>query len=401
MAKGKLMINTVKNWIKGIIAFVALIFAIWFVKSLVGYNSNQKYQILQSIGGQVTIQSDGGYYTKFFPSVWSYPKQGAVFFSNNKAESPDKDAITFLFSNKGVGTVNCQVLFRLYTDKERMLNLHQLTGGDIEIVYNIILSELKTAIGVEGSKYTSSKAIEDREGFANKLTTLIVGNKKLQDLGIEITSFTVNDITFDTLTTELFKAQQTADLNKITAIADQENLTQQKLKTEALYANKIAEAKGKAEEQKITATTNAEREKQIAVIEAEKKVKTAELAKQEAEIEQSKILSVADFQRQQAEVKLKTEELVAKQVIVAAQAQEEKIKIAGAMKESDKIRLEIAMQTEIGVAEAWSKGIAQMKLPVYMTIGTGGTVSGNGSSLEGLLQLLTVKTAKEVVEPVK
>ena len=88
-------------------------------------NSVQNFQVIQSITGTVEVRSDGGYYFRAFPKIWTYPKVNTVFFSNEAAESRDQDGVQVRFSNKGEGDVSCQVVYRLYTDAETIKRMQE------------------------------------------------------------------------------------------------------------------------------------------------------------------------------------------------------------------------------------------------------------------------------------
>jgi hypothetical protein len=64
------------------------------------------------------------------------------------------------------------------------------------------------------------------------------------------------------------------------------------------------------------------------------------------------------------------------------------------MTEQERVRLEIDKETKIGVAEAWSKGVAQMKLPATLMVGGNGGASD--SPVDALINLLTIEKAKKV-----
>ena len=79
----------------------------------IGYNSNQDFQIIQSMDGKMSIQSKGGYYGKFFPTVWTYDKQRTIYYSKLADESKDNDALPVRFANKGTGDVSVQVIVKI------------------------------------------------------------------------------------------------------------------------------------------------------------------------------------------------------------------------------------------------------------------------------------------------
>lgn len=373
---------------------IAVILAVIVGRAFLHSNNVQNFQVIQSITGNVDIRSDGGYYFAICPTIWTYEKVNTVFFSNEKAESKDNDGVQVRFSNKGEGDVSCQVVYRLYTDPETIKRMHTYAGGDIDVIDNLVLSKLKDIAMTCASHITSSQAIEDREAFAAAIREAFVGNKELLEAGIQVEQFSITKINFDQITTDLFQAQQKADLQKKTAEAEKQNLIMQKERTEAQYEQQIAESKGKAEVEKIKAVTDAERQKELAEIDAQQKVAVAELEKQRATVEANKKLEVAEIQRKEEAAKLEIIKIQAEQKVAEAKAKEQEIKLSGAMTEQERVRLEIEKETRIGVAEAWSKGVAQMKLPATLMVGSG--VADKSSPVDALIQLMTVEKAKEV-----
>lgn len=384
--------------LKPIIAIVSVIIAIVvavLISTMFLHSNNiQDFQVIQSISGNIEVRAEGGYYFRCFPKIWRYPKVSAVFFSNDRAESKDNDGVVVRFSNKGQGDVSAQVVYRLYTDNETIKKLHAYAGGNIDVVDNLVLSKLKDIAMTCASRITSSQAIEDREAFANAIREHFINNKELAEVGIIVEQFSITLINFDEVTSNLFQAQQEADLQKKKAEAEKANLLMQKERTEAAAAQQIAESKGKAEVEKIKAITDAERQKELAEIAAKQQLAVAELEKQRATVEASKKLEVADIQKKEETTKLEIIKLQAQQQVEEAKAKEQQIKLSGAITEAEKVRLQMEKETRIGVAEAWSRGVAQMKLPSTFMVGGNGT--GTNDPVNTLINLLTVKEAKEL-----
>lgn len=255
-----------------IIAIVAtVILGLMGSCTMIHSNDIQEFQVVQSINGETRIQADGGYYVQLMPKKWTYKKVNSVFFSNDTKESKDRDGIEVIFSNKGRGDISSQVVYRIYTDKENIMKMHQYAAGDINIVDNLVLSKLKDIAMLHASNITSSQAVEDREQLAINIRKDIVNNKALAEMGIIVEQFSITKINFDDKTNALFQKQQEADLQKKTAEAEKQKLIMEKERTVADYEKQIAEAKGKAETEMMKATTDAERQKKLAEIEAAKK----------------------------------------------------------------------------------------------------------------------------------
>lgn len=364
-------------------------------------NDIQDFQVIQSVSGSTRIQSDGGWYMQCMPRIWTYKKVNSVFFSNEEKESNDKDGIEVIFSNKGRGDISSQVVYRLFTDQANIMKMHQYAAGNVDIIDNLVLSKLKDIAMLHASNITSSQAVEDREQLAINIRKDIVNNKQLADMGIIVEQFSITKINFDAKTNALFAKQQEADLQKKTAEAEKQKLIMEKERTVADYDKQIAEAKGKAETEMMKATTDAERQKKLAEIEASRKVEVEKLAKEEALVKAQKQLELAEITKKEETIKLETIKIQAEQKVAEAKAKEQQIKLSGAMSEEVKYRLDVEKDTKIGVAAAIANGLSQTKLPQTLIVGGSG-VNGNGNSvnaLDYLIQLLTIEKAKTVSSP--
>ena len=373
---------------------ISVIAAVLIATIFVGKNNVQNFQVIQSPSGSIRIQSDGGYYFKFFATTWTYPKVNSVFFSNETAESKDRDGVQVIFSNKGEGDISSQVVYRLYTNHESILKLHEYAHGDIDkVVDNLVLSKLKDIAMAHASNITSSQAIEDRDQLAANIRKDFVNNKELKDIGIVVEQFSITKINFDQQTKDLFKKQQEADLQKKTAEAEKLNLLMQKEKTVAEYEKQVAESRGKAEVEKIKAVTDAQRQKELAEIKAQQEVSVATLEKERATIEANKKLEIVEIQKKEEKAKLEVIQIQAEQKVAEAKAKEQQIKLSGAMSEEMKYRLDVEKETKIEVAKAIADGLSKVKLPETFIMGG---ANGKMNPMETFFNLMNVEKAKQM-----
>ena len=344
-------------------------------------NDIQEFTVVQTVLGKTYIQDNGGYYWVLFPKRWKYRKVNQVYFSNEKDESKDNDGIIVRFKNKGTGDISSQVVYRLYNTPEEIMKMHQYVAGNQDRLDEYILAKLKDIVMEKASQITSSEAIEDREKLAAAIREDFLNNDYLMGIGIKIEQFSITQITFDTTTTALFEAQQKADLQKKTAEAEEANLQMQKKRTEAEYEQKIAESKGKAEVEKIKQVTDAEREAQLAKIQAEKEVTVAKLEKEQqlvkiqkekevAELQAQKELSVAEIARKTEAEQLEIIRLKAQEKVAEAEAKQKELELAKGISEQEKYQLDIEKETKIGVAQALANGLKGMSLPKIISIGS-------------------------------
>lgn len=383
-----------KSFIVAPAVLISVVVALVVAMCFVGKNNVQNFQVIQSPSGSVRIQSDGGYYFKFFATTWTYPKVNSVFFSNETAESKDRDGVQVIFSNKGEGDISSQVVYRLYTNHESILKLHEYAHGDIDkVVDNLVLSKLKDIAMAHASNITSSQAIEDRDQLAANIRKDFVNNKELKDIGIVVEQFSITKINFDQQTKDLFKKQQEADLQKKTAEAEKLNLQMQKEKTIAEYEKQVAESRGKAEVEKIKAVTDAQRQKELAEIKAQQEVSVATLEKQKATIEANKKLEIVEIQKREEKAKLEVIQIQSEQKVAEAKAKEQQIKLSGAMSEEVKYRLDVEKETKIEVAKAIAEGLSKVKLPETFIMGG---ANGKMNPMETFFNLMNVEKAKQM-----
>ena len=337
------------------------------------------------------------------PKIWTYNKTNQVAFSFEQDESKDNDGVHVFFANKGQGDVSTQITYNLLSEEEKVYKMHELAKGDDDVIDRRILATIREITMREAGQITSSEAIEKREEFANSIRQQLLHNPDYLAIGVDITQFTITNITFDALTIEAYKKAQEADLQKKTAEAEKQNLIMQKEKTVAQYEQQVAESKGKAEVEKMKATTDAEREKELAEIKAKQEVAVASLAKEKALIEANKQLEVAEIQKKEEQAKLEVIKIQAEQKVAEAEAKKQQIELAGDITEKEKFALTIQKETRIDVARSIAQGLAGMKLPTTLFIGSQGGSDKGANALDYLINLLTVQKAQEVsaAKPVK
>lgn len=397
------------NPVLAIAIAVALIIGLFVACRCVHRNDIQNFQLTQSLGGELNVHSDGGYYTAFFPRKWEYPKRVSVYFSNEADESKDQDAIVVTFKNKGEGTISCNIIYSLFTDQQRIFKMHEYFGGNLDLLDMKVLAKLRDGIQSCASSINSSEAIENREAFIADIRKSVVGNKELSEMGIELEQIDVTKIDFDKVTKDLFQAQQKADLEKKTAEAERDRAVMEKERVVAKAEADQAEAEGRAKVEMAKETTDAEKKKKLAEIEAEQRVAVAELEKKEAtakaekeaevaRIEAEREQSVAKITLETEKTKLETIKVQADQKVAEAEAKKQEVELAGAVTEKDKLIIETELRVKEAFAKALGQGIGTAKLPsvVLFNGGTADAAKGGTSMFDQLMQLMTVEKAAEL-----
>ena len=380
------------------VAIAAIVGIICFVKTL-HVNNVQNIQVIQAINGKITIRRDGGWYAMICPRIWEYPKASVEICNKT-----DKDAILMQFSNKSTAELACQIGYRIdSTNDEQIVRLHQLVEGNEDKIWKIVQTSLQTAAQRVASQYTPSESVEKFDEFQSKIAKAILHDSDLLDKGIDVVSFTCAGLPeYDNETKAQFAKQKEADLAKRLAEAEKIKLEAEKLKVEANYQMQISEQKGQAEAEMAKAVQAAEKEKKLAEIAASKQVEVAKLEKEKAEIEVEKQKQVAKIEAEKAlavaEVQKKTEaeqleaiKLKAEQQIEQAKAKKQSIELSGAITEVQQAELDLQRDIAKYKWESLGKAIAGVKLPQMMNIGTSADGKNGISTLDQLIQTMTVE----------
>lgn len=383
-----------------LVVILAIIGFIGFVQTL-HVNNTQNLQIIQSINGEVTVRREAGWYTMICPRIWEYAKAGIY-----RLNAQDKDLLDIQFKNKTTAKLRANIGYRIdgATD-EQLIALHQQVEGDDEKIWQMLLTALNTAAQSISTKYDPSDVIggDQFEPLIRELYTAIMHNKELLAHGIDVNYFAVDGRPLpDEPTQRQFEKQKEADLARRLALAEQQKLEAEKLKVEANYKMQIAEQQGRADAETAKLQTEAEREKTLATIAAQKQVEVAKLEKEKAEIEvekqkavakieAEKLREVAEVQKQTEALNLEAVKLRADQEVAKAEARKVAIEKSGAITELQQAEIDLKRDIAKFQWNSIGQAIAGMKLPQMMNIGTGVDGKNGISALDQFIQLLTVE----------
>ena len=386
-------VSTCPKWIS--VAFCVLlvcIIGIYGFCKMLHCNDIDRIQIIQNIDGQTEVRREGGWYARFFPRIWNYPKASVEICSES-----DKDAVQLLFSNKTTASLNCQIGYRIdSTNDEQVIRLHQLVEGNDEKIWKIVQTSLQTAAQRVASQYTPSESVEKFDEFQQKIANAILHDSDLLEKGIDVVSFTCAGLPkYDKQTLEQFDRQKAADLAKRLAEAEKMKYEAEVLKTEANYKQQIAEQKGQAEAQTAKEQTDAERVKKLAEIAAEQKVEVEKLETEQAMIKAKRELEIAEIEKQTEAKQLEIIKIKADQKIADAQARAKELELSKALSETDKAKMELELGKERVKWEAIGKALGTIKLPQIMNIGSNSKSDGS-NPLDNLINMMTIEKLNAV-----
>jgi len=413
--------------------------------SAVGHNNDQNWQILQSVGGEVTVIDTAGYYWKGFGTVWTYPRTMEAFYSNHPEENDGRDqSVSVTFNDGGNAKVSAYARVELPTTVEKRRLLHRDFQGNPANIKAAIRAHLVNAVKASGPVMSASEnqssrkaefnqTVEEQlakglfkmrrteielsdlteieeigiDAQGNKITRekkakvqateivqgpdaqpIVIQVSPLLHYGLGILQFSITDTEYDEQTLKQFSAKKESYLNAEKSKAQRQEEVQQRLMVEEMGRRQIAEIQAVENQKKEKAVIGAQQaaevakiDKDRAVTEGERKVLVAKQSKLEAQTVQ-----------ETAKIEAETAELRKQATISAAEAQQKAIELGGGISEEKRVLAEIGAKRDQMVAEA----LAKIGVPSTLIIGGG---EKGGTLTENLLNIALLKSTGVLKDP--
>ncbi len=420
-----------RNIVFCVIAFIAIVLLSVCWSGLVGHNNAQNWQFIQTLGGEETIRDKSGYYWKGFATVTTYPRALMVLYNNRADEGDDPDGrIDITFNDSGEADLCTTLRVATPTEEPYQKLFHKDYGGnmtavDISLLRSHQINCLKAAAPLmSASEHQSARKSElrsvvesmlqdgiykmrkvekelkdrtDKDGnpitvFATEIVLNKDGNpiitqpSPLLKYNMKVLQYSIEETEYDEETREQFAAKKKSFLAAEKSKAEREQEVQQRL---------MVIERGLREKAEVEAEANKVKAK--LVIEAQQKVEVAERLKEEKETKANMALSVAKIEKEQAEtiankelevarIRVEAATKEAEAIIKLAEAEEKRIKLAGAITEKERVLAEIARDRDHLVATQLSK----IKTPSVI-IGSSAGDNGQGGVLGNLINLLVMQ----------
>ncbi len=416
--------------IMGVAAAFVLIVMVTIGLGGIGMNNDHQYQLVQSLGGDVTVRDQAGWYFKNFASVWTYDRAIREEFigEGGPNPSPGDNSIRITFNDGGEAWISGEMRYATPITEDNRHKAHREFVGNQDNISAAVMAHLINCAKATGplmsasEHHTARKAEftqlvdnqlrdglyemrrvervirEDPDG--GKTTTIIAteiitdenGMPKiaqvspLKEYGIEVRQFSITKTNYDEKTKEKFAAKKDSYLRAEQAKTEREEEVQQRLMIIERGYRQIAEVEAEANKARAEQVINAEREAEVAEIQATQRVAVAEQAKLEAETQSRQLVEVAKLELDAETIRAQSAEQQAIAIKALAAAEQERIKLAGAITERERVLATISADRDAKVAEK----LAQVKVPSTMIIG-GGNGSGSISIMEHLINMALLK----------
>ena len=398
----------------GIIVVVGILLAL-----SAGINDAGNRTVVQYPTGKLLVKFTPGIYMKWFGTATIYRDVLTYDYdktNNDGTSSMNQLGIAVRYQDGGTGTVYGKARFSLPNDELTMLNLHKAFRSNAGVASKLIKTVTEEGMNLTAGLMSSEAAYtEKRSIFTQWSSEQIAGGKyqtelkqistvdestgkrvvknipvitygedgrpvhlksDLKEYGISVNGFQITDWNFEQKTLNQISTKREATMAIITAKANAERAKQDALTAEEQGKANVMTAKYEKEVEKERAVVMAEQNKEVAIIKAKQLVDVAEQQKLEAE---QKKLAAAEYKQEQI---LRGEgDGEYKRLVMEAD---------GALAQK--------LVTYEAVMNRFAQAIEKQKwVPeIQMGMSSNGSAVEGGSSATALIDMLSVKTAKDL-----
>lgn len=377
----------------------------------VSVNDGGYRTVVQYPTGTMEVKFAEGWYLAPFAKETVYPNVVSYDLENG---------IAVRYQDGGKGTIDGTVRAQLPNDEVSMLKLHREFLSEEGLVNKLFIPEIRQALNQTAGLLTSeeayaekrsniaewSEAIMENGRFVTKVTSREVvmtdGTKQrknvpeivydgatpkhqgspFREYGLNVSGFQVTTIDFEDATQKQINAKRDAEMGSITARANADRALWEKKEVEAKGEKEVAARRYEELQIKERALIVAQREKEVAVIGAQKQkeVNEQQLLAAEIDVKTAKQQAAATVERANAEAK-------AKELIMNAD---------GAL---DKKLATIEAVNKLW-ADAYQRRQVQDVPSIMLGGGANGVPSGSAAS-SSFMQMMEAKLARDLAVDLK
>lgn len=390
----------IKNIVGGIIA----LFLVFVIPMLVENQDASELLVIQSVTGELNVYTEPGPHWQGFGKVTSYPRQAQYNFCSvstkegtetlcEGANSPTKK---LRFNDGGHANLNGFVMWEMPTDAKSVTEIHKRFGS-AEAVQNRAVAKM-----IDGAVYLAGPLMSSTESSGSRRSELVQYINDQAENGVYVThseNVTVKDpITGQDKTDSVTKIatgpngqpmrQQGSVLNELGIKL--QPMTISELKYDSVVEKQIAERQ-KAITQVQNARANALRAEQDAITVAKQGEADAAKAKWEQEVIKAKEVTLAQQKLEVARLAAEAAAQTKREQILLGEGEAERKKLVMQADGALDPKLKAYIEVNAKYAEAIAKYQGDWVPKVVM-----GNSGGKGNGAQDMIDLLSVKTAKEL-----
>lgn len=397
------------GWVVGLVILVIAL-------STFGINDNGYRTVVQWPNGTTFVKFQPGMYWTLFGSTTKYPDEMTFDYddASQHVGTMSESGINVRYQDGGTGTTYGKLRIKLPTDEKTMLELHRSVRSAQGFANRIIRPTVKEAHQMTAGLMSSEAAYAEKRGTyiewvdaqlrKGKFVTKLVEHEMTDEAGeivkrmiptikrdaktneplhtesvfksygVTIGSSPITNWDFEDKTLQQISAKREATMAIITAKANAERAKQDAITAEQQGLANVMQAKYEKEVEKEKAVVDAEKAKEVAVIEAEKLVDVAEQKK----LERIQLKLAAMQYEKQKKAEGRGDASYKRMVFEADGALQQKL------------------DAWVEVNQRYAEMIPQYKgdWVSRVSMGSNGKASGNGA--QDMIDLLTIKTAKDL-----
>lgn len=383
-----------------------------------GINDAGNRTVVQYPTGRLLVKFSPGIYMKWFGTATEYRDVLTYDYgkTNDDTASINQKGIAVRYQDGGTGKIYGKARFSLPNDEPTMLQVHKAFRSNAGVANKLIRTVTEEGMNLTAGLMSSEEAYAEKRGIYTQWASEQIANGKyqtelkkvstldestgknivknipviaygkdgrpvhlksdLKEYGIIVNGFQITDWNFEQKTLNQISTKREATMAIITAKANAERAKQDAITSEEQGKANVMTAKYEKEVEKEKAIVSAEQNKAVAVIRAEQLVAVA--SQQRLEAEQKK-LAATEYKQEQI---LRGEgDGAYKRLVMQAD---------GALAQK--------LATYEKVMSRFAQAIEKQKwVPeVQMGMSAGGSAVAGGSSAMALIDMLSVKTAKDL-----
>ena len=371
-----------------IVSVVALLIGLMFLGRVVeSVDADEILVVQDAIDGELHWYNTPGIKPQWFGSVTTYHKRDIYNFKDARVR----------FNDGGHGTLTGSIQFDMPLDQKNLTSLHTRYGNPEAIKDQVIKKS------VDKSIYMTGPLMSSRESYAERRTDLL--NFVQDQVSNGVYKVTQRQIEETDVFTGQKKSTMIAEIVQTGAApARQEASTVGEfgIRTfnfaiEELKYDESVETQIQAQQQIAmsvqTAIANARKAEQDRITVEQRGQADAAAAKWEQEKQNSTIVAQAEGKKRAAEEDVQAAKLEKEATILRASGEAERRRLVMA---SDGA-LEQKLRTLESINKTWADAFAKARQPMVPSTVVGGSGNSNSvSATQSLLDMLTIKTAKEL-----
>jgi regulator of protease activity HflC (stomatin/prohibitin superfamily) len=374
-------VASLKKWIIGAVVGIIVIVCGF---NMFGSVDSTEYVVKQAaVSGNLSCVQEPGIFGKMFGKISEYDRTGTFYFSKEKLDGGDgEDAkpLGATFQGNSTAEISGYLKYRLPANCKDAISLHRDFGNKETVRMDLIRNAVAAALKQTGPQFTAEESYIDRRPEFTKLVREILEDGEFLTTTLEIKKYDAEDSS----TFQMFKiSKMTLDSNGKKIITKPSVLKKYGIEVIALdikdfdfdpKTDELIKTKKESEQKRVAAKSMAEKAKQDAITERE--LGNARISKAKADEDVKKISEVTQAQKEfevaELNAKKSIEEAKSIEASGKAEAAIAKLKVQAGLSPLEKATID--KETRIGVAAE----LAKVVFPTTMIIS--GSSSGGSSN---------------------